>query len=237
MFNFVREYHWKRWLRARDVKMSMGLRALTSATTVDAEEGVRIGEVMIKSRHLNIGAHTYMRSGLLQSVSEIGRFCSIGQEVQIGLVADGHPINWLTTHPVHDLAAGLKYNASKPDARIGHDVWIGAGAKILSGVTVGDGAVIATGAVVTQDVAPYQIVGGNPAKPIRWRFEDGGLRDALQDSAWWDMPFEQLRSMPFNDPLACLTYVDEAKDKQPQKAEYRRFRIERKGCTELKGLC
>lgn len=234
MFNFFREYYWKRWLRKRDVKMSMGLGSLTSSTTADVEEGVRLGEVMIKAKHLHIGAYSYIRSGLLQSVSEIGRFCSIGQEVQIGLVADGHPINWLTTHPVHDLAAGLKYTAKKPSARIGNDVWIGAGVKILSGVTVGDGAVIAAGAVVTKDVAPYQVVGGNPAKPIRWRFEDQGLRAALQSSAWWDMPFDQLRSMPFDDPLACLKYIAEAKEKHSDKVKYRRFRIKRKVCTELK---
>ena len=234
MLDFFRDYYWKRWLRKHDVKMSIRLGALTSSATVDVEEGVRLGEVMIKTKHLQIGTHSYIRSGLLQSVSEIGRFCSIGQEVQIGLAADGHPINWLTTHPVHDLAAGLQYNATKPNVRVGNDVWIGAGVRILSGVTVGDGAVIATGAIVTKDVAAYQIVGGNPAKHIRWRFEDEKLRAALQTSAWWDMPFDQLRSMPFNDPLACLTYIAETREKHFETAKYRRFRIQRKGCNELK---
>ena len=72
---------------------------------------------------------------------------------------------------------------------IGHDVWIGHGVIVLPGVTVGNGAVRAAGAVVTKDVAPYTIVGGVPAKPIRARFSQAVV-ERLQRIAWWDWPFE-----------------------------------------------
>jgi acetyltransferase-like isoleucine patch superfamily enzyme len=233
VIGFACNYYWKHWLRRRDIKLAAGLASLTSSAQVVVEEGVRIGDVAIKARDLRIGAYTYIRSGLLQSVSEIGRFCSIGQEVQIGLSTDAHPLYWLTTHPVHDIAAGLKYNAQKAHVRIGHDVWIGVGVKILSGVTVGDGAVIATGAVVTKHVAPYEIVGGNPAKHIKWRFEDSILRDEIHKSAWWNLQFEQLKAMPFDDPSECLKYISELGDKASGGANYSSYRIRRSGCAAV----
>ena len=70
---------------------------------------------------------------------------------------------------------------------IGHDVWLGSGAMILSGVTIGHGAAVAARAVVTKDVPPYAIVGGNPARVIRARF-DAATVAALLDVAWWDLP-------------------------------------------------
>ena len=74
---------------------------------------------------------------------------------------------------------------------VGNDVWIGYEAVLLSGVTIGDGAIIGTRAVVTQDVPPYTIVGGVPAKPIRKRY-DGATIDALLHLRWWDWPREKL---------------------------------------------
>ena len=80
---------------------------------------------------------------------------------------------------------------NKGDIIIGNDVWIGYEAVLLSGVTIGDGAIIGTRAVVTQDVPPYTIVGGVPAKPIRRRFDDATI-DALLALRWWDWPREKL---------------------------------------------
>ena len=74
---------------------------------------------------------------------------------------------------------------------IGHDVWIGHGVTVLAGVTVGNGAVLAAGAVVAKDVAPYMIVGGVAAKPIRMRFP-AEIVERLQRIAWWDWPFEKI---------------------------------------------
>ena len=81
---------------------------------------------------------------------------------------------------------------NRGDIVIGNDVWIGYEAVIMAGVTVGDGAIIGTRAVVTRDVAPYTIVGGIPAKPIRKRFAEDTIA-RLQEIRWWDWPAERIR--------------------------------------------
>ena len=77
---------------------------------------------------------------------------------------------------------------------IGHDVWLGSGAMILSGVTIGHGAVVAARAVVTRSVPPYAIVGGNPAALIRYRFDEKSIA-ALMASAWWDLPKDKIAEL------------------------------------------
>lgn len=90
---------------------------------------------------------------------------------------------------------------------VGNDVWIGARALIMSGVNIGNGAVVAAGSVVTKDVPPYAIVGGNPAKIIRYRF-DASVIDKLQQIAWWDWPDDKIQAeLPslLSEPDAFLT--------------------------------
>lgn len=100
----------------------------------------------------------------------IGCFCSIAPGV-IFLVCSDHPSNHIVTYPIKNKFYGQSFEAiSKGDINIKDDVWIGANAIILSGVTIGQGAIIGAGAVVTKDVPPYAIVGGNPAKVIKYRF-------------------------------------------------------------------
>ena len=122
----------------------------------------------------------------------IGRYCSIADRVEILLGGD-HRTDWVTTYPFAALpelwptaAGGISFHASRGDVTIGHDVWLGSGCMILSGVTVGHGAVVAAHAVVTRDVPPFAIVGGNPAKLIRHRFEPEAVA-ALLEVAWWDL--------------------------------------------------
>ena len=80
---------------------------------------------------------------------------------------------------------------SKGDIVIGHDVWIGNSATIMQGVNIGHGAIIGTNALVTKDIAPYTVVGGNPAKVIRQRFDDDTV-DFLVKLAWWDWPLDKI---------------------------------------------
>ena len=94
------------------------------------------------------------------------------------------------------------WRRSRP-VRIGNDTWIGHGAIIMKGVTVGDGAVIASNAVVTKDVPPYAIVGGLPAKVIKWRHPPA-VAERLQALAWWDWDHEHLRlALPDFRALEC----------------------------------
>jgi virginiamycin A acetyltransferase len=127
----------------------------------------------------------------------IGRYGSIADDVNI-LLGGNHRMDFVTTYPFGAMpalwpeAAGRNdYAVSRGDVVIGHDVWLGSGCMILSGVTVGHGAVVAARAVVTKDVAPYTIVGGNPAQAIRARFDERAVARLLA-CAWWDLPRERI---------------------------------------------
>ena len=125
----------------------------------------------------------------------IGKFCSIGANVQIYL-GGNHHTDWLTTYPFNvllkDQYPGIdgEVAATKGDITIGNDVWIANDVKIMSGVTIGDGAVIAAGAVVTRDVPPYSIFGGVPAHFKKARMD--ALSLATSGISWWDWPLEKL---------------------------------------------
>ena len=114
------------------------------------------------------------------SYLKIGNYCSIAQNVKFILDAD-HSITTISTYPFKVKMLGtLAFEASsKGDITVDDDVWIGYGATILSGVHVGQGAVVAAGAVVTKDVPPYAIVGGVPAKVIKYRFEPEMIEELL----------------------------------------------------------
>ncbi len=126
----------------------------------------------------------------------IGRYCSIAAEVRFIMNGGNHPTDWLTTYPFPVFGNG--WEAALPerwphrgDTTVGNDVWIGYAATIMPGVTIGDGAIIATKSVVTKDVEPYAIVGGNPARLIRYRFDDA-VREALLTVRWWDWDAEKV---------------------------------------------
>ncbi|HEY5236653.1 MAG TPA: CatB-related O-acetyltransferase [Rhabdochlamydiaceae bacterium] len=127
---------------------------------------------------------------------KIGNFCSIAAEVNI-LLGGEHRTDWVTTYPFSALlpeAGHIKgHPRTKGDVIIGNDVWIGKGAYILSGVNIGDGAVIGASAVVTKDVPPYAIVGGNPARIIRYRFDEETIKKLLE-IAWWNWSDEKISS-------------------------------------------
>ena len=120
---------------------------------------------------------------------KIGKFCSIGANVQI-LMGGNHHTDWCTTYPFNVLLDG-ETTPSKGDVTIGNDVWIANDVTIMSGVTIGDGAVIANGAVITKDVEPYTVVGGVPARELkrRWPYKEAW---EIFNLAWWDWPLEKL---------------------------------------------
>lgn len=110
----------------------------------------------------------------------IGSYCSVAPGVWF-LLAGEHQLDSVSTYPFKVKVFGEAFEAgSKGDIIIQDDVWIGTNAIICSGVTIGQGAVVAAGAVVTKDVPPYAIVGGNPAKLIRYRFSEELCRQLLR---------------------------------------------------------
>lgn len=149
--------------------------------------------------------------------TDIGAFCSLASGIHIGLAE--HPIDWVSTSPVFqdvvNSSVKIKYAKlpSIPSKRtlIENDVWIGTNVIIKAGVKIGNGAVIASGAVVTKDVAPYAIVGGCPAKLIKYRFEDD-LIQRLIASQWWlleDKDLKRLGKM-FDNPEEFLDALNKA---------------------------
>lgn len=127
----------------------------------------------------------------------IGAYCSIAGNTQIFLGGQ-HCINWVTNYPFPAFmpeASHIKNpSSSRGDVVIGNDVWLCSNCTILSGVTIGHGAVIASGAVISRDVEPYAVMAGNPAKKIRWRFDEP-TRSALLASSWWNWPEEEIRQI------------------------------------------
>ena len=146
----------------------------------------------------SISSHSYIASRTEISHSKIGKFCSIGRDCAIGLPS--HSVNHISTSPIFTSKHNaLKYkwvnqNSYKEfnTTTIGNDVWIGSKVIIQSGVNIGSGAVIGAGAVVTKNVPPYSIIGGVPAKIIRYRFDDTLIKKLLV-LKWWDMPVNKLK--------------------------------------------
>ena len=130
----------------------------------------------------------------------IGRFTSISNHVltNIGIHPMGDP--FVTTSPMFyslrkqagaTFANRMMFNESREPVRIGNDVWIGTNVFLVGGLTIGDGAVVLAGAVVTKDVPPYAVVGGVPAKVLKYRYDEETIRFLL-DLKWWDMDVEWL---------------------------------------------
>jgi virginiamycin A acetyltransferase len=151
--------------------------------------------------HLEVGDFTYgvpiIREWGEGKKVYIGKFCSIASYVQIFL-GGNHRVDWISTYPFNALAEpfpnaiGIEgHPATNGNVIIGHDVWIGQGALILSGVKIGNGAVIGACTLVSKDVEPYQIVVGNPMKVVRKRFSDEVIQQ-LQQIAWWNWEIEKI---------------------------------------------
>ncbi|RCR67630.1 CatB-related O-acetyltransferase [Larkinella punicea] len=156
---------------------------------------------IFENKNYIIGEYTYGKPIILDwsegSRLEIGKFCSIADEVKIFL-GGNHRTEWISTYPFPTLPAVFhnaknisNYSSTKGDVIIGNDVWIGKGASILSGVTIGHGAVIGAYSVVTKNINPYEIHAGNPAKLIRKRFDEDDIISLLKIE-WWNWTKENI---------------------------------------------
>jgi acetyltransferase-like isoleucine patch superfamily enzyme len=147
----------------------------------------------------------------------IGNYSSIGCTILLG---GEHAHDMVTTYP-HRILWGMEgagddgFPAKTGDTLIGSDVWAAYGATLLSGVHVGDGAIVANGAVVTKDVPPFAVMGGCPARVLRYRFSDEQI-DALLHIRWWDWPKDEVRAaVPYLASRDISEFIRYARDRQP----------------------
>jgi phosphonate metabolism protein (transferase hexapeptide repeat family) len=157
--------------------------------------------------------YSYTFADVMITHTDVGKFCSIASHVRIN--PGNHPMDRVSQH--HFTYRRIQYGFCDRDddaffnmrrqrrCTVGHDVWIGHGATVLPGVTVGSGSVIGAGAVVAKDVAPYEVVAGVPARPIRKRFPDQVI-ERLLTIAWWDWDRKTLEDR-FDDFLDLKSFV------------------------------
>jgi len=129
----------------------------------------------------------------------IGKFCQIATGVRFIMNGSNHAMDGISTYPFKIFGESWSSNASmnvvtKGDIVIGNDVWIGNSVTIMPGIKIGHGAIIGTNSLVTKDVEPYTIIGGNPAKLIRKRFDDDVI-DFLLNLSWWDFEIEKITEL------------------------------------------
>lgn len=140
----------------------------------------------------------------------VGSFCSIGSGASFIMAGNqGHRHDWASSFPFFYMPEEPAFAAARDafrkagDTVIGSDVWIGSEAMVMPGIKIGHGAVIGSRALVTRDVAPYAIVGGNPAQQIRKRFAEEYIA-MLLEIEWWDWPIEKIEGAM---PLLCASDI------------------------------
>ena len=164
---------------------------------------------------MSCGKHTYGVPNILWNDNSaklvVGNFCSIAANVNIYL-GGNHRTDWVTTYPfghinqnIFNNFNGVGHPSTKGNVIIGNDVWIGSNVTIMSGVTISDGVVIANNSHVVKNVEPYSIVGGNPAKLIKYRFTPEQI-DKLLRIKWWDWEDEKINKFT---PLLCNNNIDD----------------------------
>ena len=155
----------------------------------------------VKVKEAVIGAHTYIAAYTDVENAEIGKYCSIADHCRIGM--SSHSLQYLSTSSIFTQTINALqekwtekdvFEQKSVDERVflGNDVWVGTHALINGGIHIGDGACIAAGAVVVKDVPPYAIVGGVPAKLIRYRFSQEVI-EKLEEIRWWDLPEDKIK--------------------------------------------
>ena len=160
-------------------------------------------------RYFGLGCFSYVAN------SDIGSYCTFGSRVSVG--AFSHPTDWLSIHEIQyrntfniygDTVIKNDINIAPVNKRtvIGNDVWIGDNACVKAGVILGSGCIVGLGAVVVTDVPPYAIVGGNPARVLRYRFSED-LIVKLLDVKWWNYSPDELRGIDFSDVNSAIRFV------------------------------
>jgi virginiamycin A acetyltransferase len=180
-------------------------------------EAPRVGflKPLVTAEHVEIGEYTYYDDPdgpehfyekcvlyhypFIGDWLRIGKFCALAHGVRFIMNGGNHAMSGFSTYPFNIFGAGWEQGfdfadwtkENRGDTIVEHDVWIGADVTVMPGVRVGTGAIVATASAVVSDVPPYAIVGGNPAKVIKHRFDDATIQQLLE-TAWWDWPPDKI---------------------------------------------
>ena len=162
-------------------------------------------------KYIGVGCFSYISRSRIQNYVSIGSRCSIG--------GYEHPINWLSTaafqwknSPWEDLNI-IGSNAETPKQHttsIGNDVWVGDNAVILQGVFIPNGVIVGANSIVTKSPPAFSIIAGNPAVPIKMRFNDEIIAH-IERTKWWDLPIRRLTSIEWSNPIKALKRIDTIK--------------------------
>lgn len=211
MLDAIKMYFYSKYLKLNLKRHNTILNSINVGKNVQIGNNCIISKRVILGDNVSIDNFTYLNSSkywiTIESNVKIGKFCSVAPGVFIG--AGNHDYNFVTTHPIlfdsyYDDVTNLdsvkrKANGLKDKdciTIIGNDVWIGQNAILKRGISVGNGSVIAGGSVVVKDVPPFAIVGGNPAKIIKFRMSKERIEKVLEndEKVWWNKSITEIAS-------------------------------------------
>lgn len=201
-------------------------REFPAVLSMDSEDVIEPYTGFFRGNNLcTMGAFSYSHSPVVPGMT-IGRYCAISWGMKI--TGPKHPYEWATisnftydknatnvTNYLRDNPGAFEHRSPKtlgPMPNIGNDVWIGQDVSINRGITIGDGAIVAAFSVVTKDVPPYAIVGGNPARIIKYRFDEETIRN-LETIKWWEHEAKDILPLNIDD---IKNFIAQMFDKKPQ---------------------